>query len=371
MRINKFLCGVMLASIFVLPAFATGINLYFYDNSVKDLAGANITGLHPYQSGLEFLYNNNPLGQDPRNSAGKLAIDTQSQYTKVGPEDKYQLASQNGGTMYVRAWKGTANTENSFYGVTSSPVASGTTLPIDFKVAGLITNFKAAKPYAPSISQVTEVLKRVGDTYELTLTVPVVGGDTGEDGKREITGYRVVVTKPDNTSIDTGYDASSTKSFTKLVTGTYKLQPVVKNWFGETAGPEISWTTLSGGGTGLTVYLYPSVEVTFVKKDQGYGINTVSFPFTPVYSNNINIDYLDKLINTINVAAGGEKIVTTFGFWDRDSQQMIGWVFNDDGTIKSKKGTNTEPKDWPLKAHVGYQIYVKKSVGPVVFKSSQ
>ena len=174
MRINKFLCGVMLASIFVLPAFATGINLYFYDNSVKDLAGANITGLHPYQSGLEFLYNNNPLGQDPRNSAGKLAIDTQSQYTKVGPEDKYQLASQNGGTMYVRAWKGTANTENSFYGVTSSPVASGTTLPIDFKVAGLITNFKAAKPYAPSISQVTEVLKRVGDTYELTLTVPVL-----------------------------------------------------------------------------------------------------------------------------------------------------------------------------------------------------
>jgi len=125
---------------------------------------------------------------------------------------------------------------------------------------------------------------------------------------------------------------------------------------------------LAAGAVQDTKILYvgttPEVNVDLTKKPSGYGINTIVFPVFPMCDaedKNTVVSTVKDLVDLINTKAG-KTVVTTFGYWDKNDQMPIGFIYADNGNLKEKKGTEDEPKDVSLETYVGYQIYVSETV---------
>ena len=74
-----------------------------------------------------------------------------------------------------------------------------------------------------------------------------------------------------------------------------------------------------------------SAEVTLLKEEDSYGINSVAIPFdSPLYFDSMEIVTLEDLINAINAKAG-KVIVTAVGLWDPEEQSLEGATFDDNG----------------------------------------
>jgi len=339
--------------------FATGINIYFLDNAIKDRAGSTLpdANYHPYQARLEF-FRSLPA---PTVSTGKLSVDTQSEYTHVGGQHKYQKSSLDGGTLYVRVWKDalSGNRKGNYYGKSSHAVASGTTLPYDWFLT-LQTSYKADVPYAPTISSIQEALIRVGNSLEATLTINIgydQTGGTGGDGIREITGRSLKITYPDGT---TETKNGSSVKITDAPQGTYTFQPVATNWYGSTSGTSQNYTTL-GLGVGTLSFTHDL----FGARDDLLIVNTIAIPSTnlskPAAASGVST--ATKLAQVINSAAGsGKYIVRAVCYWDPATGTAQSELFDATGNLVSPPDTLT------IKPGVGYQVYTTEDLKGIVFE---
>ena len=309
---------------FTSGVYATGINVFIQDGAIKNNAGSALPNgdYHPYQAKLEFFYNALPA---PNSSSGRMTVGS-DKYTKVGDQNKYQLSSLDGGTLYVRAWSGTVATLGSYYAKGSNGVAAGTTLPYDWGITDFKTSYKADVPYAPTIGGITESMVRSGDNLQLALAVSVGYNENGADGKREVTGLSLDITYPDGTK-----ETKSGSSFTLANTaqGTYLFKPSATNWFGTTAGSEISYATLGiagGGAAGPVTYQLRKAA------DGNVGLNAVAVlhevPFKVNCSPEASVRYIDDLVRAINLKAGA-NIVTAFG-WIEPAGQIRGFYIGYD-----------------------------------------
>lgn len=314
---NKLFLVLAVILFLTAQAGATGINTFFPANAIKNKDGGVLAdgNYHPYQAKLELFYNALPA---PNSSAGRLTVDTATQYTLIGGQHKYQLASLDGGTLYVRVWNGTPATRGSYYGKASHGVASGTTLPYDWTISSLAADYKADVPYAPAIGAISESLRRTGTSYQLTLTVPISYNESGADGKREATGFSVEVVYPSGT-VETRTGSSVT--LTNTPAGTYRFTPTATNWFGSTTGSPVSYATLGAGGG-----VAGPVTYTLRKVADGLGLNAVAAIHNVPFS--VDTAAAPTAVGTIAQLVAAVNAKST----RRDNVTAIGWM--EDSVIK-------------------------------------
>jgi len=370
---NKKIILVLTAvMILATAALATGINIYITDGAIKNKDGGALSDsdYHAYQSKLEFFHNSLPAP----NATGRLTVSTGSQYTKIGAQNKYQLSSLDGGTLYVRVWNGTVAPTapgNNYYGKASYPVASGTTLPYDSYINDLRTVYKADVPFVPTIGSISEAMIRTGDTLVLTLTVPVVYNELGAGNeRREITDRSLVIIYP-NGDTETRSGNSITLSGDRVQTGAYVFKPSATNWYGSTSGDDVSYVTLGLGGISGP----ETVTYTFVKPEGALGINPFGFPFANVVSPE-GVNNVKNLVEAINTQVG-ENVVTVVGWWDKERQQPAGYIvtygsttINDIRSYIAVGRVSEDPAGVTLDKDRAYQVSVLKGA-TVKFKGTR
>lgn len=344
MKFNKLLIGGLVLLFLTTQALATGINIFFKDDALKKLNDTTLTGpnYHPYGQYLQFFHNSLPA---PNSVGTRLSVkvppDPESEYTHNTGEHKYQKSSLSGGTLHVRVWDGAIAAQNSYYGKTSHGVASGTTLPYDWYITSLKTEYKCDVPYKPEIVPIAEALKRVEDDLELTLGISISYNPNppGADGKREIENLSLHIVYPDDTE-ETLPGPSVNLTGTKVIAGTYKFTPTATNWFGSTQGDTVTYTTLGMGVAGPDTANY-----SFIKIQDSTGINT--FPLAYTDFQNPDINNIKLLVEAINTQAGA-VVVTAIGWWDAQTQQPAGYVIANDydaDTVTAYVGTAGLPAD--------------------------
>lgn len=341
-KLILILTGVM--TLYAASALATGINVLIDDSGIKDRSGAALPAgnYHPYKLPLEFFLSL----PAPTSGTGRLTVDTNSQYTKIGSTNKYQLSAYDGGTLHVRVWNGTPNTQGSYYGKTSSGIASGTTLPYDFSITDLRTVYKADKPFAPTIGSINESIQRTGDSQILQLVVPVSYNDTGTDGtKIETTGFSITIVYPTGTSETR---AGSSVTLNNTPAGSYKFTPAATNWYGATSGTALNYSTLSGGGgaaPAVTYYFYPPASTGNVVPTT---VTLVNLTLTrPTATTVAKASDLAAIINGANTS----KIVAAIAKGDPASGALKTAIFDANGNVVDAAA------DFPLAAGEPVQIY--------------
>lgn len=350
----------MILALAAPAVFATGINVYFNDNSVKDRTGSPLSAAnyHNYKSRLEFYHNSNPA--DPTLSTGRLSDGTVQPLYTPGPPHKYQLAALNGGTLYVRVWKDgpSGDRKGNYYGIKSHGIAAGATPPYDWEIADIKTDHKADVPYKPGIGAVSESMVRQGDELKLKLVVPVSYNENpgSGDGIRKAQSFSVLVTYPDNSTETLG---GSSITLNDKPSGTYKFKPTATNWYGSTDGDEVVYSTLgvSGGGPDNAVY-------NFVKLQDGLGINVFPIAYSNVSSPAIT--NVKEMVEAINDQAG-EPVVTAIGWWDNSTMTPQGYAVEIDSNNKTvtgyiaSSGIDSDPAKVALQKDMVYQVSVLKS----------
>lgn len=346
---RKFILGGVLLVFLGSAVFATGINVYFNDDSVRDkdnnpLSAANY---HNYKVRLEFYHNVDPA--DPRVSTSRLAdAVVQPLYSNVGGQHKYQLAELNGGALYVRVWKDSPSGDRrgNYYGVASHAVASGATPPVDWTITNIKTDHKADVPYKPTIGSISESLQRVGEALQLRLVIPISydSSPAGGDGIRDAQSFSLAITYPDATT-DTKSGSSITLSDTPA--GNYKFRPTATNWYGSTVGDEVPYTTL-GMAVGGSTFVFD------LKKSEAdkLVVNSIATPSKTLTDGSVAV--ASELAGYINAKAG-KTIVTAIGRWDAAAAQAVGVTFGTEGNIASGA-------DFEIVPGIGYQVYTTEDI---------
>ncbi|MBI5400287.1 hypothetical protein HZB07_06790 [Candidatus Saganbacteria bacterium] len=319
---RKIIMGLLGVFILCPTVFATGINIYINNGGITNRDGGALpdSEFHPYASKLEFFYNTLPA---PNSASGRLSVDVATQHTVSGAQHKYQLTSYNGGRMYVRAWNGSVAPTaagNNYYGLADSPVASGTTLPIDWTTS-ISTVYKADVPFTPAVGTIGEALIRTGSTMVLTLTVPVAYNELSGTERRQITGRSLEIVYPGGT---TETRVGDTISLANVPTGTYRFTPIATNWYGSTRGTTVSYTTL---GLGSLVGAALTINYDLRHPSGLLGINPIAVPFATISSPE-GITQVKHLVNKINEAAGTSNRVAAIGWWDITNQRPAGYLIN-------------------------------------------
>ena len=377
---KKILCILFIWSMVVTGALATGINVYMDQGAVKNKDGGALTDsdYHPYAAKLEFFHGTLPA---PISSAGKLAVDLGTQYsrddTRTPPRHKYQLATLSGSTLYIRVWSGAAiapaTISNSYYGKDSGTVAVGAAPSEDKFITNLRTNYKCDIPNTPTINSITETMTRTGDTYQLTLAVSANSPEhvAGVDGDREVQAYRIKIKYPDGRPDETQDSGSIT--LRDAPAGAYEFTPYAGNWYGWTDGTMRAYSTLGaiGGAAGPVTY-------ELKRKPDGIGLNPVAVLHTvPFNVSNSPTDANSKaavtkirdLIAAINAKSGANNTVTTFGWMVNSEFRGLYLTYNEAGEMTGTPTVGvTEGLDTPLIRGVSYQIGVHRDVeGGVTF----
>jgi len=348
--IRKFILGGMLLIFSCTGVFATGINVYFNDDSVRDRNNNPLSAAdyHNYEARLEFYHDTDP--SDPRNSAGRLAdAAVRPLYSNVGGQHKYQLAELNGGTLYVRVWHGTvapATPGNNYYGIASHGVASGATPPVDWTITSIRADHKADVPYAPTVGSVSESMVRTGDDLDLRLVVPVNydNNPSAGDGIREAQSFTLAITYPDGT---TDTRSGSSIALNDTPAGTYRFRPTATNWYGSTVGDEVAYTTL-GGAVGGSVFIF---ELKGSEADR-LVVNSIAVPSNTLSDGTVGM--ASELAAYINARAG-RTVVTAVGHWDAAAAQAVGVTFGAEGQIASGA-------DFGIVPGIGYQVYTTEDI---------
>jgi hypothetical protein len=359
---RKFILGSVILLFMVSQALATGINVYISNSGLTDRRGtvlSPLTNYHPYGPKLELFHNTLPA---PNSSTGKLSVNTSTQYSFTSPNYKYQLSSLDGGTLYARVWTGvvapTTAGEN-WYGRGSGAVAAGTATPNDW-YCSLSTIYKADVPYIPAVGAITEALRRSGPTStELVLTVPIdydIDGPGG-DGKRETTGFQMLVTYPGGSS---EVISGQTINLRNTPTGTYRFVPTAINWWGRRDGTEVVYETLGlGGGAAGPVTYNLSKEV------GGLGLNAVAVIHNPPFSvgTTTGVDTVGKLVDAINTVSGSKDTVSAIGWMEKSQIKGFYVTYNAAGAASfTATGGVTTGADTPLERGRSYQVSVIRDV---------
>ena len=347
----KILLLILGVTAFSSIALAGGIYVLFNDSAIKDQNGSvqSDGNYHEYLPRLEFFANSAP---DPTVSTGRLA--SGGTYSHVSGQHKYMLPGMNGGTLIVRIWKNapSGNRLGNYYGKTSHGAASGTTLPYDWTIADLKTEYKADVPYKPAIGSISEALQRVGNSLKLNLGVPISYNESGADGKREVTGLSLAITYPSGKQ-ETLSGQSASLSNTEA--GTYKFKPAATNWYGTTYGDEISYTTLGGGAGGAASFIFtlnPSIADKLI-------INSIAVPSVSLAQGPATkASELAAIINT----KAEEKVVAAVYRWDKTTGNPVGVAFDASGNIMSGG------EDFNLVPGEGIQVYTIKEVKDLVLQ---
>ena len=111
----------------------------------------------------------------------------------------------------------------------------------------------------------------------------------------------------------------------------------------------------------VTVIATQAVEVTLQKKSEGYGLNDLIVPFSPLYVNNTQIENLQGLVNVINTMAG-EVVVTAAGVWDEDNMKIIVGTYDGDGNINHISEGYSSLEEVSLSVGDALQVSVTQNV---------
>ncbi|MBI5400289.1 hypothetical protein HZB07_06800 [Candidatus Saganbacteria bacterium] len=275
-----------------------------------------------------------------------------------------------GGTVYVRIWSGAANVANSYYSQAVS-FANGALVGQEGTL-NATTNYRAASPYPPVITQFQEVATTVipARTRTGTLVVNAQQPATPTDGLREVTRYLwrrgTAADALSDVSGATGQNLSS--DLATLSTGTtYYFQTQHTNWFGNASNtPPVNYTIAGAVAAGAGV----TVSYTFVRLAGSFGLNQFSLPFVA----NIGptpINTIDGLVAQLNAAAGtGSPAITSIGWWNETSQIDQGYTITYSGTtptFAAVNGANVDPTAERVVLNRSYQVAVSRGFGPVIF----
>lgn len=91
----------------------------------------------------------------------------------------------------------------------------------------------------------------------------------------------------------------------------------------------------------------------FVKKENKLGIFNFVLPFEPV--ENGNALKISELVNKVN---GNAKVVSSISYWDTANQKVVAYMYDKDGNIAFKKGTDANPQEINISPFMGYQIQI-------------
>lgn len=374
---------ILLWGCFATRALATGINVYFIDNSIQDKDGNALTpgNYHTpptWTSRLEFFQGVNPT--DPTASPTQVDPGAISLSTAPPPPYKYKYAmgglDGNNGGLYIRVWKDapSGTRQHNFYGIVSNPIASGAETCKDFQFGQnpvtIKTDHLADVPYTPAIGTIQESLVRSGNSFEVSLVVPVAyNNNPSGGGIVEVQTYGLHIVYPDGSAEDKS-QASSAFSLTgpKVVTGTYKFTPNVTNWYGPKSGAELPYSTLGVAAVG------GSMAITLTKETDGLGVNSIGIPFaTPfglyqedgVTALNPSVQSLADLISGVN--SSGSAKVTAAGYWGED-MKMYGITYDASGQAVYKCPPDFDPASLTLTPGRGYYLSVDKTLKVVLKK---
>ena len=376
---------------FTQVAYASGINLIFGADSVKDHNGASIdtSTLHFYPSKtvLEFFYNNPP--SDPTKTENLYGGTTTN---TSGGKYYYYYSTLNGGTFYVRAWDGPRNTRGSYYGKTQGNPTVGNAVPADWDI-DLTTRYIADTPPSPTVTPGSpaygEVLKDGKRVLVPYVSITIANSNTTN---YEITKYHlrvwnkaaptevVVDAEITTTSNSTTYTIN-TSNFPQLKFGTtYSAAATASNWFGDSAysTPPVDFSTVNLDDVALPLTALLIFESQVPDKP---GINFFSMPFAgPWYAisgrradmeeepitwwnnreastNEVRTAY--DLVMAVNSAAGDLRVISTFGSWESSTQKGGGVLLVENNPTTKK----TELDSIALRQGIGYQVYVGKVNG--------
>jgi hypothetical protein len=176
-------------------AHAKGIILRIYPGAVQNKDGGDAADP---ELGVNIELFRPSIPGDPTSTANIIA-DAVLAPVMEGPTllyYQYENMSFDGGSVGVRVWKGTINAQGSWYGTANYACKSGAEPPPPTGVTSIKTTHRADVPYAPTIGSITEAMLRVGDSLELTLTIPVSYDPDGPDGIKTATGKSVAITYP-------------------------------------------------------------------------------------------------------------------------------------------------------------------------------
>lgn len=353
----KFLRGklviLVLLGLFLASSSQAGVILRIYPGAIKDKDGGSPAD-PSVGSNLEFFYPSLPA--DPRSTTNTTTLSL----TEVRDSGRllyyqYENMSLSGGTLWARAWKNGIRVQGAYYSKNSYGVTPSHIPPTPVNVTDIRTIYKADVPYRPSIGTIEEAMVRQGDVLVLTLKIPVNYSQDGSDGKREITGLSLRITYPDG-STETRDGASITLS--DVPSGTYRFKPIATNWFGNTEGTEMPYTTLGIGAAGPE-----TVTINFLKPTGDLGVNPFGYPFASVISPEA-ISSLKQLIQAVNAQAGA-NVVTVAGWWIKETQEPAGYIisYNSDSVNDFKSfltvgDVPADPADHALVKDTAYQLSV-------------
>ncbi|MFA6431829.1 MAG: hypothetical protein WCV91_05590, partial [Candidatus Margulisiibacteriota bacterium] len=91
----------------------------------------------------------------------------------------------------------------------------------------------------------------------------------------------------------------------------------------------------------------------FVKVDGKLGIFNIVLPFDPI--ENGNALKISDLVNKVN---GNARVVTSISYWDTANQKVVAYIYDKDGNVALKKGTDANPQDVKVAAFMGYQVQI-------------
>jgi len=365
MRI-KMICGLLGVILLLGPALASGVNIYFKVNGIKNESGGTLTdsNYHPYQARLQFYHNTNPAINTNPAKYDPTYVASQYTLTTTG-YNKYQLSATNGGTMYIRVWKNVPSGDNkgNYYGKDSTGVSAGTVTAVEKSYDEFKTDYLADVPVnAPAWGSVSESSVRIGSSTDVKLSLSVGFSYSLGSPKIEATGYLVRfwkdgetdpgdgVTAPDSIRVfqlaggDTGFSLPATDALTSLPfsSGVYHFKIRAFNVYGQGPWSLVKdWPTLSGGGGSLPLNFDLSAFETGKMI-----INSVST------STDTTATAVKEAVN----AKAGANVVTAVSYWDRLTGVSFTAAFDTSGALV------TGSSDFIIKRGVGIQVYTTTAV---------
>lgn len=350
-----------------------------------------------------LFFNSSP---DPDEEVSGFAPSAYSEYDADGGFHVYRYDFSGTGRVYVLV----LSSDNTHYTtITTGYYYTGdwnsSTLTLsgseakDYFINGQ-TIYEKATPYAPSIG-VEESQVRVGETEETLTTLSIsVTADTGSSPNiREVDGHAdgsyvaVIVRDGDEDSVVTidnlaGGDVEITgpsminqNSGTFTLNGayleageTYEITVWNRNWFTDDASANwttTSWTLLGADAfAGTEVFTFEVASL--VDDGTGAGINFFSMPFaSPWYAYVVGGAPIGELVTAkelviyLNTAAAtGGNVVSSFCYWDADSQEIEKVIIDSDSPVLYGLDPIVDDflENTDLEQGLGYQIYVSEDV---------
>ena len=259
--------------------------------------------------------------------------------TKGNPGGRnVQVDTSVGATLTARVWRVKVGLDG-YYGDTSLGMSQANfdDSALTWNWTGLAVDFKAAPPYAPTISQFVESTTRTtltsggSPSTSSTLNVTSGGGATGSDGKREVntSGCQWLMWEDGKTPSVTPLAGKTGQTLSLAASDvtagqTYVFKVGYTNvWGGPTWSTEYKYTVAAGGALGS------GGSVTYALKK---GINGVGLPVGGTINVAVNsgtptaADTLQKMVTAISG-------VTAISVWDATGQKLGGATFDASGNV--------------------------------------